>query len=279
MYNPKTYVITGGTGSLGTAMVKYLLNQDNVDVIRIFSRDELKQHEMQKSLKSDKLRFFIGDVRDEERLNSAFRGADVVIHAAAMKQVPACEYNPYEAVQTNIIGTHNVISACVKQRVNKAMFISTDKAVNPKNLYGATKLVAEKLWLNSNKKSDTLFSVCRWGNVVGSRGSVIPLFKKQAKKGVITITDREMTRFWITLDEAVKFLYEKLSLMQGGDMFIPKLKSAKILDLAKIIAPKAKIEFIVLRECEKIHETLDGKTYSNECLMSKQELKKLYESI
>jgi UDP-N-acetylglucosamine 4,6-dehydratase/5-epimerase len=276
-----TYVITGGTGSFGKALTGFLLPKATTYTVRVFSRDELKQHEMAKTHVSPKIRYFIGDVRDEDRLNSALSGADVVIHAAAMKQVGACEYNPYEAVKTNIIGTANVISACIKQGVEKAIFISSDKAVDPVNLYGATKLVGEKIWLNSNNKSKTLFSVTRWGNVMGSRGSVIPLFEAQKTFGRVTITDKLMTRFWITLPQACQFLWDKLQLMKGGETFVPDLPSARMIDLAKVIAPRAKIEYIGIQQGEKIHETLGKDYYSNDPkrLLSRKDLKKLYESI
>lgn len=256
VYNPKTVVITGGTGTFGSALAEFLVNQPGIQTVRIFSRDEFKQSEMQKKLKSPKLRYFVGDVRDEPRLQSALYGAHIVIHAAAMKQVPACEYNPREAVKTNIKGTENVISACLDQGVERAIFISTDKAVDPVNLYGCTKLVAEKVWLNANNVHRTKFSITRWGNVLGSRGSVIPLFKEQAKTGTLTITDKDMTRFWITIEQAVEFAWDSLTTMRGGETFIPELRSARVVDLAKAIAPKAKLNFIGIRPGEKVHETL-----------------------
>lgn len=264
VYKPLTVVITGGTGSFGSALAERLIDRPEIGTIRIFSRDEFKQSELQKRLDSPKLRYFVGDVRDEKRLQSAFYKADIVIHAAAMKQVPACEYNPREAIKTNIGGTENVISACIEQGVEKAIFISTDKAVDPINLYGATKLVAEKVWLNANKVGRTMFSFTRWGNVLNSRGSVIPLFKKQAKTGVVTITHKQMTRFLITLDEAVDFVWDCLGTMKGGEIFTPELKSARVVDIATIIAPKAKQEIVGVREGEKLHETLGPKYFSSD---------------
>jgi UDP-N-acetylglucosamine 4,6-dehydratase len=272
---PKTVVITGGVGSFGQAFTKFLIGRPEIGTIRIFSRDEFKQSEMQKKFTSSKLRFFIGDVRDENRVQSALSGADIVIHAAAMKQVPACEYNPQEAIKTNITGTENVINACIEQGVGRAVFISTDKAVDPVNLYGATKKVAEKVWINANNLHKTKFSLTRWGNVVGSRGSVIPLFKEQAKTGTVTVTHKDMTRFLITLDEAVEYVWWVLGHMEGGEAFVPDIKSAKVVDIAKFVAPKAKIKFIGIREGEKLHETLGAKYFSNDKhrLMDIKELK------
>lgn len=274
-----TILITGGTGSLGKELVKLLLEDPGVDIIRIFSRDELKQYEMRKEFPSEKLRFFVGDVRDKERLDLACKDVDVVIHTAAMKQVPACEYNPFEAVKTNILGTENVIKACWENGVTHAVFISTDKAVDPINLYGATKLVAEKMWLNANGIGIPTFKVVRYGNVMGSRGSVIPLFEEQAASGVLTITDLEMTRFWITLPDAARFVLESMQKPEG--VYIPDLKAARIVDLAKVIAPQARIRVTGVRQGEKIHETLGPGYVSNdpERLLSPQEVKKLYESL
>lgn len=261
---PLTVVITGGVGSFGQALTELLLGDPSVGIIRIFSRDEFKQSEMQKKFTSPKLRYFIGDVRDVTRLSSAFYQADVVIHAAAMKQVPACEYNPQEAIKTNILGTENVINACIEQKVGKALFISTDKAVDPVNLYGATKLVAEKVWLNANNVHKTKFSLTRWGNVLSSRGSVIPLFEEQAKTGTITVTDERMTRFILTLQEAVMFAWSKVKEMGGGEVFIPELQSARIMDIATAIAPDALIEFTGIRQGEKLHESLGDGYVSND---------------
>jgi UDP-N-acetylglucosamine 4,6-dehydratase len=269
------YLITGGTGSLGQALAKVLV-KDNI--VRIYSRDEFKQSQM---FSHKNLRFFIGDVRDKERLRLACKGVDIVIHCAALKQVPSCEYNPFEAVKTNIIGTQTVIEICGEVGVKKALFISSDKAVDPINLYGATKLVAEKLWLSANQHYNTKFSLTRWGNVISSRGSVIPLFEKQRDTGVLTVTDYEMTRFWITLKEAVSFVLNKLATMKGGEIFIPDLKSCAIIDLAKVIAPKAHIKYIGIREGEKLHESLGEGYFSNDPkrLLKYEEVKSLYESL
>lgn len=273
----KTIVLLGGTGSFCTHFTKFLIDRPEIGTIRIFSRDEFKQSEMQKKLNSDKLRFFIGDVRDEKRVQSALYQADIVIHAAAMKQVPACEYNPQEAVKTNIGGTENVISACLDQGVERAIFISTDKAVDPINLYGSTKLVAEKVWLNANNVHRTKFSLTRWGNVISSRGSVIPLFEEQAKTGTVTVTHKDMTRFLISLDEAVEFAWFVLGTMTGGETFIPELPSARVVDIARLVAPRAEIEYIGVREGEKLHETLGARYFSNDKhrLLDMKELKKL----
>lgn len=266
MLNDKTILVTGGTGSFGKAAIANILKSYKPKAIRIFSRDELKQWEMQKTYnshpKKDLLRFFIGDVRDKHRLTRAMAGSDYVIHAAALKQVPACEYNPIEAIKTNIDGAINVIDAALDNNVIKVIALSTDKASQPINLYGATKLCSDKLFVQANNyrgKHKTAFSVVRYGNVMGSRGSVIPLFIEQAKSGKITITDEEMTRFWITLDQAVKFVLTCFKLMQGGELFIPKIPSMKITDLAKAIAPEAKIKIIGIRPGEKLHESLIGK--------------------
>lgn len=271
-------VILGATGSLGKALTHFLIGK--VDIVRVFSRDELKQSEMAKEFNTPNIRFFIGDIRDKERLMSAFSGADVVIHTAAMKQVPACEYNPYEAVKTNIIGTQNVISACVANNIKKAILISTDKAVDPINLYGATKLVAEKLWINANQFSNTKFSFTRYGNVIGSRGSVVPLFREQAKTGTITVTDPEMTRFILTIDQAVEFVWDSLQKMKGGEKFIPKnLPAVNIMDLAEHFLNTElnhiEIKIIGVRQGEKIHEYLDDNYCSKDCVKPIDEIKHL----
>lgn len=261
---------------MGNALTAYLLKLPSISRIRIVSRDELKQFNMAKRFPDDRMRFFIGDVRDVDRMRDALSGADIVVHAAAMKQVPACEYNPWEAVKTNTFGTQNVITACVKNGVGKAMFVSTDKAVDPVNHYGTTKKVAENLWLYADYR-DTKFSISRWGNVMNSRGSVIPIFRKQKELGVLTITHRDMTRFMISLDTAVKFLWDSIINMEGGETFIPEMKSARIVDIAKVIAPDAKLEYIGTRKGEKLHETL-GPGYSSndpERLMSVEELKEI----
>ncbi len=254
-------LITGGTGSFGQKFTEIMLKKYKTKVIRIFSRDELKQWEMKKKFNnSPHLRFFIGNVRDKDRLERAMDGTDIVVHAAALKQVPLCEYNPFEAVKTNVIGAQNVIKAVIDHNIEKVIAISTDKAVNPINLYGATKMCMEKLFTAANSyvgsKRQTRMSCARYGNVVGSRGSIIPLFKEQKSTGTITITDKRMTRFWITLEQGVEFVIECLEMMQGGEIFIPKIPSMKILDLAKAITPECRIEFIGIRPGEKIHECL-----------------------
>ncbi|MEK7613220.1 MAG: UDP-N-acetylglucosamine 4,6-dehydratase (inverting) [Patescibacteria group bacterium] len=256
----KVILITGGTGSFGKACITKILAEHDPKAIRIYSRDELKQWEMAQEFSSDKLRFFIGDVRDSERLKRACEGVDVILHAAALKQVPACEYNPMEAVKTNVNGAMNVINAALDNNVQRVIALSTDKAANPINIYGATKLASDRLFIQSNAyrgaERDTQFSVVRYGNVMGSRGSIIPLFRAQRERGVVTITDARMTRFWITLPQAVDFVLSSLAIMQGGELFVPKIPSMKITDLAKIIAPKAKQQIIGIRPGEKLHELL-----------------------
>jgi UDP-N-acetylglucosamine 4,6-dehydratase len=261
IFKDKVILITGGTGSFGKACVKKLLESHSPAAIRIFSRDELKQWEMAREFDNHpKLRFLIGDVRDAGRLRRAFEGVDYVIHAAALKHVPACEYNPVEAVRTNVDGAINVINAALDTNVKKVIALSTDKAVNPVNIYGATKLASDRLFIQSNSYSGqthpTRFSAVRYGNVMGSRGSVIPLFRKQAESGVLTITDPRMTRFWITLPQAVDFVLTSFEIMQGGEIFVPKIPSMKITDLAKVIAPKAKLKVVGIRPGEKLHESL-----------------------
>ena len=255
--------MTGATGSFGNAFVSRLLAEHEPASIRVYSRDELKQYEMQRRFGSDqRLRMLLGDVRDLERLKRALRDVDVVVHAAALKQVPASEYNPFEAVQTNIVGAENIVTAAIENRVPKTIALSTDKAVNPVNLYGATKLCAEKIFAQSNSyavEGDDLaarFSVARYGNVVGSRGSVIPLFKRQAAEGRLTITDEAMSRFWITLERAVSFVIDCLGRLQGGEVFVPKMPSMRVADIADAIAPDADREIIGIRPGEKIHEVL-----------------------
>lgn len=255
----KVVLITGGTGSFGSAMVRHLLQHHRPKTIRVFSRDELKQFHMKQQLRDERLRFFLGDVRDRERVRRACEGVDIMIHAAALKQVQACEYNPFEAIKTNIIGSVNLVDAAIDCGVKKAIALSTDKAVSPVNLYGATKLCAEKVFIHGNSytgQRGTKLACCRYGNVIGSRGSVIPLFLKQRATGKLTITDRRMTRFWITLDEAVRFVIQGLSTMVGGEIFVPNLPSMRIVDLAKTIAPDAELVEIGIRPGEKIHETL-----------------------
>ena len=255
----KTLLVTGGTGSFGTAFIRTVLARHDVHSIRVFSRDELKQSELQNSLHDDRLRWLLGDVRDGARLKVASRGVDLIVHAAALKQVPACEYNPFEAVQTNIMGAQNVISAAIENHVPLTMALSTDKAVNPANLYGATKLCAEKIVAQAGVYApggETRFASVRYGNVVGSRGSVVPIFKAQAEAGKLTITDERMTRFWITLEAAVEFVLSSLELVQGGEVFVPKIPSMRIMDLAKALAPDAEIDIVGIRPGEKLHEVL-----------------------
>jgi len=259
-WQDKTVLVTGGTGSFGRKFTEIALRELPLKKLIVFSRDELKQHQMRTSGFDDpRLRYFIGDVRDVDRLRRALTGVDIAVHAAALKQVPACEYNPIEAIMTNVMGARNVIDAAIDSGVERAMAISTDKAVNPINLYGATKLCAEKLFVQSNSyagATGTRFSCVRYGNVVGSRGSVIPLFLEQKKNGTLTITDKRMTRFWITLEQGVRFVLRCIELMRGGEVFVPKIPSMNIMDLAAVIAPEAKIEVIGIRPGEKIHEVL-----------------------
>jgi len=255
----KVILITGGTGSFGTAFLRTALEEHDPAAIRVYSRDELKQSELQNHFNDERLRFLVGDVRNVERLTLAMRGADLVIHTAALKQVPVCEYNPFEAVQTNIMGAQNVVQAAIANDVPKVLALSTDKAVNPVNLYGATKLCAEKIVVQANAyagDSPARFASVRYGNVIGSRGSVIPLFKLQSEVGELTITDEAMTRFWISLDEAVAFVIECLGRMQGGEVFVPKIPSMRIIDLAEAIAPDVPRRIIGIRPGEKVHEVL-----------------------
>jgi UDP-N-acetylglucosamine 4,6-dehydratase len=257
-----TVLVTGGTGSFGRRFVERILKAGPRKVI-IFSRDELKQHEMRQQFSDttpdSRVRYFIGDVRDKDRLTRAFHGVDIVIHAAALKQVPACEYNPFEAVQTNILGAKNIIDAAIDTGVQRVVALSTDKAVGPVNLYGATKLVAEKLFVQGNSYAGAggvRFACVRYGNVVGSRGSVIPLFAKQREQGTLTITDARMTRFWITLDQGVAFVTRCAEEMHGGEVFVPKIPSMRIVDLATAMAPGAEIRYTGIRPGEKLHELL-----------------------
>jgi UDP-N-acetylglucosamine 4,6-dehydratase len=261
-WSDQTILLTGGTGSFGKHFCRIMLEKYNPKRIRIYSRDELKQHEMRIAFKDDKrLRFFIGDVRDEERLRRAMEGSNYVVHAAALKQVPACEYNPFEAVKTNIHGAQNVINAAIDVGVKKVIALSTDKAVTPVNLYGATKLCSDKLFVQGNAYAGdrkTSFSCVRYGNVIGSRGSVIPVFLKQKESGRITITDERMTRFWITLDQAVELVLKGFRYMEGGEIFVPRIPSMRIMDLARAVAPDCEIDLIGIREGEKLHEALTG---------------------
>lgn len=259
-WSDKVVLVTGGTGSFGKKFLKIMLQEYRPAKLIVLSRDELKQHEMRQAGYEDRsLRYFIGDVRDQQRLRRAFNGVDIVVHAAALKQVPACEYNPMEAIKTNILGSSNVIEAALDAGVTKVIALSTDKAVNPVNLYGATKLAAEKLFVQSNSYAggtSTRFSCVRYGNVVGSRGSVVPVFLKQRENGEVNITDDRMTRFWISLEQAVRFVIRCTEQMQGGEVFVPKIPSMTVLDLAKAIAPKAHINTIGIRPGEKLHEVL-----------------------
>jgi len=260
-WSNKTILLTGGTGSFGKAFTKFVLKKLKPKAIRIFSRDELKQFEMRSEFNNNPtLRFLLGDVRDKARLYRAIDGADIVVHAAALKQVPAAEYNPSEFILTNIIGTQNVADVSIDLNVDKVMMISTDKAVNPVNLYGATKLCAEKLVVQSNSyrgaNKKTKLSVSRYGNVVGSRGSVIPLILQQKKTGEISLTDERMTRFWITLEQAIDFVTRSMEDMQGGEIFVPKIPSMKIIDLVNALGPECKVKIIGTRPGEKIHEVL-----------------------
>ena len=254
----KSILITGGTGSFGKKFVKKVL-QSNVEKVIVFSRDELKQYEMKQEFQDHRLRFFIGDVRDKDRLYRAFDGVDIVIHAAAMKHVDACEYNPFEAVKTNIHGAQNIIEAAIDRGVEKVIALSTDKACSPVNLYGATKLASDKLFVAANAyvgEKKTRFAVVRYGNVVGSRGSVVPFFKKIKDTGKLPVTDERMTRFWITLDQGVQFVLDNLERMYGGEIFVPKIPSMKVTDLAKAIGPECEIEVIGIRPGEKLHEAM-----------------------
>ena len=253
-------LITGGTGSFGKKFTRIMLDEYHPKKLIIFSRDELKQHQMRMSgFNHPSLRYFIGDVRDLRRLRRAMNGVDIVVHAAALKQVPACEYNPIEAIMTNIIGARNVIDAALDTNVKKVLALGTDKAVNPVNLYGATKLCAEKLFVQSNAYAGgeyPKFSCTRYGNVVGSRGSVIPVFQRQRESGTITVTDKRMTRFWLTLKQGVYFVISCIEKMHGGEVFAPKIPSMRIMDLAEAVAPGCDIEFMGIRPGEKLHEVL-----------------------
>jgi len=260
MLNGKTILVTGGTGSFGKKFIQNILERYKPKKVIVYSRDELKQFEMQQTWPDgDVMRYFIGDVRDYSRLKRAMEGVDIVIHAAALKQVPAAEYNPFEAVKTNVIGGQNVIDAALSQGVHKVIALSTDKAAAPINLYGATKLTSDKLFIAANNykgKHDIKFSVVRYGNVMGSRGSVIPFFQKKADTGILPITDERMTRFNITLQEGVDFVLQCLDKIWGGELFVPKIPSYRILDLAEAIAPECKQKIIGIRPGEKLHEEM-----------------------
>ena len=259
-WNDKVVLVTGGTGSFGKKFIEIMLNEYHPAKIIVFSRDELKQHEMRINGYDDpSLRYFIGDIRDLDRLKRAFNGVDIVVHAAALKQVPACEYNPFEAIKTNILGSQNVIDAALDCGVEKVLAISTDKAVNPVNLYGVTKLGAEKLFIQSNSYAgghSTRFSCTRYGNVVGSRGSVVPVFLQQRNTGKITVTDERMTRFWISLDQGVRFVIRCIEQMHGGEVFVPKIPSMSVKDLGIAIAPECEVVYSGIRPGEKLHEVL-----------------------
>ncbi len=269
MFSNKTILITGATGSFGSKMLFTLIKNYRYKKIIVFSRDELKQFELNNLIEEKhkkKIRFFLGDVRDLDRLNMAFKNVDIVVHAAALKQVPAIEYNPIEAIKTNIIGAENIIKAAINNNISKVIALSTDKASSPINLYGATKLVSDKLFISANNlvgKNKTKFSVVRYGNVMFSRGSVIPIFLKQHKKGSsFSLTNTEMTRFNITLEAGVNFVIKSLKRMKGGEIFIPKLLSYRVIDIIKAIKKNAKIKKIGIRPGEKIHEELISKSDS-----------------
>ncbi len=262
MLNGKTILITGGTGSFGQKFVEILVSQASPKKLIIFSRDELKQFEMRERFSEKNhpfIRYFIGDTRDRDRLYRAFDGVDIVIHAAALKQIPSCEYNPLEAVKTNVMGAANIIDAAIDMKVDKLIALSTDKAVNPANLYGATKLCSDKLFVSANNysgTSGTKFGVVRYGNVIGSRGSVVPVFIKARKTGKLPITDARMTRYWITLEQSVEFVFDCLKKICGGEIFVPKLPSMKIVDLAKAVSPNAELINVGIRPGEKLHEVM-----------------------
>lgn len=268
-FTGKDVLITGGTGSFGQKCTETILRGGHPNKLIIYSRDELKQSEMQQRFNDPCMRYFLGDVRDRDRLDRAMGDVNIVIHAAALKQVPACEYNPFEAVKTNILGAVNLIDTAIDHKVDRVLAMSTDKAVNPVNLYGATKLCAEKLFVQGNTYSGvayTKFSCARYGNVVGSRGSVIPLFLQQKAQGKVTVTDERMTRFWITLDRGVEFVLRCLEGMNGGEVFVPKIPSMSIMDLVKAIADGCEVDFTGVRPGEKIHEILISSDESRQAL-------------
>jgi len=274
MLNDKSILVTGCTGSFGKQFIKTVLEKYSPKRLVVFSRDELKQHEMRcNGFDHPCLRYFIGNVRDRDRLYRAFDGIDIVIHAAALKQVPTAEYNPFEAIKTNILGAENIIDAAIDRDVTKVIALSSDKACNPINLYGATKLCAEKLFIAANnyagKKHPTRFSIVRYGNVVGSRGSVIPFFLEKRSSGTLPITDERMTRFWITLKQSVELVLFGLETMEGGEVFVPKIPSMRIVDLAKTICPVCNLEFVGIRPGEKLHEVLITKDESRHAVESK----------
>jgi UDP-N-acetylglucosamine 4,6-dehydratase len=255
----KTVLVTGGTGSFGKAFVTKVLEDDEISKLIVFSRDELKQFEMAEKINSSKLRYFLGDVRDYQRLLHATDGVDFIVHAAAMKQIPASEYNPMEAIKTNVIGAENIVNAAIENGIQRVVALSTDKAANPANLYGATKLCSDKLMMAGNVLAglrDTRFSAVRYGNVLGSRGSVIPFFLERAQSGLIPITDDRMTRFWLTIQEGVNFVLESFERMHGGEIFVPKIPSFKVTDVARVVCPGIKTEIIGIRSGEKLHEVM-----------------------
>ena len=261
MLNNRSILVTGGTGSFGKKFISRIFQQYKPKDVIVYSRDELKQFDMRELFPTEKfpIRYFIGDVRDRERLYRITHSVDYIVHAAALKQVPTAEFNPYETVKTNILGAQNVIEAALENDVKKVVALSTDKACNPINLYGATKLASDKMFAAANHwqgSHHTTFAVVRYGNVVGSRGSVVPFFLKEKEKGVLPITDERMTRFWITLDQSVQFVLDSLKRMKGGELFVPKIPSMNIMDLAKAIAPEAKRKIIGIRPGEKIHEVM-----------------------
>jgi UDP-N-acetylglucosamine 4,6-dehydratase/5-epimerase len=260
VFDDRTVLVTGGTGSFGKLFTKTLLDRTDVKKVIVFSRDELKQYEMQQFYPDEpRIRFFIGDVRDYQRVHRAFHGVDLVVHAAALKQVPAAEYNPFEAVKTNVHGAQNVIEAAIEQGVERVIALSTDKACSPINLYGATKLVSDKLFVAGNAYAGgmkTRFAVVRYGNVAGSRGSVVPYFKRLASSGELPITDDRMTRFWITLEQGVQFVMDSLERMHGGELSVPKIPSIRVVDLAKALAPEAQLKIVGIRPGEKLHEEM-----------------------
>lgn len=256
----KTVLVTGGTGTFGRAFIARLLQDRGIARVIIFSRDELKQSEIQHQyLREKRLRFFIGDIRDSARLKRAFHGVDIVVHAAALKQVPATEYNPFEAIQTNIVGSKNVIDAALDCGVSKVLLISSDKAVEPINLYGATKMCAEKLFVAANVYSGsepTRFSVVRYGNVIGSRGSLVEIIERHRHSGTLKLTDERMTRFWLRIEDVMDIILECAAVMRGGEIFVPKMKSMPVGDVIRMLAPECKVEIIGMRPGEKLHETL-----------------------
>lgn len=264
MFDGKSILITGGTGSFGKRFTKILLTQHNPKRVIIYSRDELKQYEMSKIFPESQypaIRYFIGDVRDKERLMRAFTGVDIVVHAAALKHVPAAEYNPFEYIKTNVMGAQNIIDCAIERKVKQVVALSTDKASNPINLYGATKLCSDKLFVSGNSYSGeggTKFSVVRYGNVLGSRGSVIPFFLNLRKNGILPITDDRMTRFWITLDQGVDLVFKAFESMQGGEIYVPKIPSMKVIDVAKTVAPECELKNVGIRPGEKLHECMIG---------------------